>query len=487
MADSYKFSHGGKNGQYPENMVSMYDYMASRGGMYDQIIFVGLQYYIKEYLMTPVTLQEIKRVQRMAESHGVPFDYDGWMHILSEHGGLLPVQIDAVPEGTLIPVKSVQMAIESTDPRVPWVTGFIETLLMKTYYPTMVATKSYHIKQMLLKYGSPEWAAYALHNFGDRACHAPESAALSGYGHATQFMGTDNFCSLFFMEDYYNQPEGVAACHSVWASEHSSTTSNMTTSTREERLIEEEAWVYRMLILNPDRPIMSFVADSNDPYAFTDFCTRPGSRIRELIESRPHQKFMLRPDSGNPIDVLSDMLTIMLDNKIAVVPKDQGAFKLTFVDFGLLWGDGITTEGIEEILEHFTTRVFRPGVTIFAAENFIFGMGGGLATVDMHRDTSKYAVKCSSITVTTKISYANREEYREITNKVDVYKDPITDSGKTSDKGRVTTWFDTETKEYIKGIRGVQPNMHCVDILVPIFNTGVLLQDYTMEDIRAAA
>ena len=421
----------------------------------------------------------------MAKNHGVPFDYDGWMHILNEHDGLLPVKIKAIPEGTLIPVGCTQLTIESTDSKVPWIAGFLETILMKTYYQTTVATKAYHIKQMLLKYGSPEWAQFALHHFGDRAGHCPESSALSGFAHATQFSGSDNFNSLFFMEDYYNQPIDTPACYSVWASEHSSTTANCQGTTPEERLVEEEEFVYQKLIENPDRPIMSFVADSTDVYAFTNFCTAPNSRIRKLIESRPHQKLVLRPDSGDPLDVISKMLRIMLtDNKVIWSKLDNG--KYLFNDFAILWGDGIDTDGIEAILQRFTGLQY-------AAENFVFGMGGGLATVDIHRDTQKFAIKCSSITIshpepqniTVPIGNGNTHTQYVDTIDIDVYKDPITDPGKASKRGKVTTWYNTETKEYIAGTVDKQPNMHCVDSLVTIFEDGKLLVDDSLETIRA--
>lgn len=160
-----------------------------------------------------------------------------------------------------------------------------------------------------------------------------------------------------------------------------------------------------------------------------------------------------------------------------------------FLDFGLLWGDGITADGIELILETFTTNAV-PGTRvhpIFAAENFIFGMGGGLATVDMHRDTSKYAIKCSSITVVednmSEGYIGDGFDYKDI----DVYKDPITDPGKASKRGKRTTWYDTEAKEYIDGVVGEQPNMHCVNALVLVYLDGELFNQPTMDTIRAAA
>lgn len=44
LSDSYKFSH---TNQYPKNTDYMFDYFESRGGIYPETVFFGLQYYIK--------------------------------------------------------------------------------------------------------------------------------------------------------------------------------------------------------------------------------------------------------------------------------------------------------------------------------------------------------------------------------------------------------------------------------------------------------
>jgi len=148
LADSYKFSH---SSQYPE-MKSMFDYMESRGGKYPETVFVGLQYYIKKYLSNPITQSDVNKAARMAKAHGVPFDKKGWDYIVQDLNGVLPVKIRAVREGSVIPVKNVLITIESTDTEVPWIAGWLETLLMKVWYPVSVSTKSYYVKQMLSKY-----------------------------------------------------------------------------------------------------------------------------------------------------------------------------------------------------------------------------------------------------------------------------------------------------------------------------------------------
>ena len=471
-ADSYKYGH---SKLLPKNCISQYNYMAGRGGKYEKILAnISLQYYIKEFLLQVPIKQEAIRFEKLAAIHGVPFDRPMWDYIIEL--GFYPLEIKAIPEGTLIPNNVVSATFESTDPRAVGIVGFIETLFMKVWFGTSVATLSYNIKQTLLKYGSSEWAEYALHHFGARSASSEESSVLSGYAHLTQFKGTDSFGALPFCEDYYNQPIDQAAGHSVIATEHS--IQNMNSAVLPGG---EEQFVYETILNNPNSNILSFVGDSYDIFKFTEFCTNQDSRIRALIESRPNQKLVIRPDSGNAIEVLEKLLEILYSNDVEMVQKTR---PMLFKQFGLLWGDGIASTQIKRILDH-------TDALGYAAENFVFGMGTGLShgsdAEPMNRDTQKFAVKCSSITIKENI-YGEEDgstiRYGAEPEDIDVFKDPITDPGKASKRGKVTTWYDTETRQYVDGTIENQPNMHCVEALVTVFRNGKLLIDDSLETIR---
>jgi len=439
-------------------MVAMYDYMSSRGGKYPSTVFVGLQGLIKQYLMEPITVSDLNQARDFAKLHGIPFDYEGWAHIIFKCKGLLPITIKAVNEGSLIPTGKPLLTVESTDPIVPWIAGWVETLLMKLWYPTNIATKSYYVRKMLERYGSPEWAQFAYHNFGDRGASSVESAAIGGFAHLTQFMGTDCFNSLSYCYDNYNVID--IAGYSVYATEHSTTTANP----------DEEQFVYDQLVANPNLPIMSFVADSYDVYKFTHFCTDPDSRIRKLIESRPNQKLVLRPDSGNHLEVINRMLNIMEHNSLIIAHDNT---KVLFRDFGILWGDGITPETIEEILNIQTMNGF-------AAENFVFGSGGDLMQ-NHTRDTQKFAIKCSSIDV----EVIRLDEAEPYIKSRDVFKDPITDPGKKSLKGKVTAYYNKSTDTYFVDRVDAEFDSSVINCLSTVFHNGQLLKDWTLDEIRS--
>src|SRR5262252_6082355 len=150
QTDSYKFTHWK---QYPPGTEYVYSYLESRGGMFPQTLFFGLQYYLLRYLQGPVANEDdVKEAREFVDRHIGPglFNFDGWMHIVRDRGGRLPVVIKAVPEGSAVDVQNVLMTIENTDPLCYWLTNYLETLLLKVWYPITVATLSQAIRKAIL-------------------------------------------------------------------------------------------------------------------------------------------------------------------------------------------------------------------------------------------------------------------------------------------------------------------------------------------------
>jgi len=121
----------------------------------------------------------------------------------------------------------------------------------------------------------------------------------------------------------------------------------------------------------------------------------------------------------------------------------------------IIQGDGVDKQAIKEILEILKNEGF-------SADNIAFGMGGGLLQA-VGRDDFRFAMKASAIRV--------NGEWR------DVYKDPVTDSGKRSKRGRLalTGSFETVRVEEL-GERG--------NLLVPVFRDGVLLREFGFDEVR---
>jgi nicotinamide phosphoribosyltransferase len=447
--DSYKASHWL---QYPPGMDGMFSYIESRGGLYGRTVFFGLQTILKEYLMKPVTLADIEEAKALFAAHGEPFNEAGWRRIVDEYGGRIPVTIRAVPEGSIVPVLNVLVTVESTDAQCFWIASYLETMLLRVWYPTTVATISWHIKQLIRRYlneTSDDPAGqlpFKLHDFGARGVSSLESAGLGGLAHLVNFKGTDTVAALVAARKYYAEP---MAAFSIPAAEHS-------TITAWGREGEEAA--YRNMIQHYGKPgaIFACVSDSYDVYSAIEHLW--GGRLKQqVIDSGA--TLVVRPDSGNPPDVV-EKCAVLLDRAYGSTTNGKGFKVLNHVR--LIQGDGVNPASIKETLE----RLKAVG---FSADNIAFGMGGALLQ-QMNRDTQKFAMKCSAARIYGKW--------------VDVYKDPVTDPGKVSKKGRLDLIRNGSTRELLTYPMGdtlsPQPSE-----LVDVFRNGELLKEWTFEAVRA--
>jgi nicotinamide phosphoribosyltransferase len=447
-SDSYKYS---QFNQYPENTTVIYSYIESRGGLYDATVFFGLQMFLKEYLCQPITQDNIDEAELVITAHGEPFYREGWEYILREHNGYLPVRIDAVPEGTVVPVKNVLAIIYNTDPKCYWLTSFLETAILRSiWYPTTVATNSYENKKQILeslkKTGDPESIGFKLHDFGARGVSSFESAGIGGAAHLVNFMGTDTVTALLYARKYYGAD---MAGFSIPAMEHSTVTSWGR---------ENEVDSYRNMLKQNAKPggLVAAVSDSYDIY---NACKLWGTVLKQdVINSGA--TVVVRPDSGDPAVVVLECLKI-LDKYFGSVVNEKGYKVLNNVR--VLQGDGINHQTIRSI-------IFTITLAGYSIDNVAFGQGGALLQI-VNRDDQKFAMKCSAALVDGKW--------------VDVYKDPFHDSGKTSKKGRLRL---IKTEDKIKTINDRDPLYNTAeDMLQPVYENGKLLRDQSFDEVRALA
>lgn len=452
--DSYKVS---MFKQYPVGTTGVYSYIEARGGQYDQTVFFGLQAFIKEYLLDPITQEDIDFAAKLYAIHGEPFNREGWEYILKKHSGYLPLVIRAVPEGTVVPVKNVLAVVENTDPNCFWLTTWVETALLRAvWYGTTVATQSWNIKQVIKEYlvktGDPSLIDFKLHDFGARGVSSLESAAIGGAAHLVNFMGTDTVSGILFADQYYNA--GVAG-FSIPAAEHSTITSWG-------RANEVEA--YRNMLNQFAKP-GSVVAVVSDSYDVFNACENlwGGELRQQIIDSGA--TLVIRPDSGDPEEVCVRIIQI-LDKKFGSEINAKGFKVLNNVR--MIQGDGVCERTIRNILGHFA-------VLGYSADNIAFGMGGALLQ-KVDRDTQQWAMKCSSM--------------QKDGQWFDVQKDPITSSAKKSKAGRVTL-YTNEAGEFVSGIEGEQPKQWSdkpwVVALRDVFRDGKLLIDDNFAQLRERA
>lgn len=456
--DSYKASHWL---QYPPNTDASFFYVESRGGQHDRTLFFGLQAILKEYFARPVTHADVDEARDFFAAHGEPFNEAGWRRIVDVHGGRLPLRIRAVPEGSVVPTHQALVTVESTDPEAFWLPSYIETLLLRLWYPVTVATISWHVKQVIRDYlartsDDPEGQLpYKLHDFGARGVSSNESAGLGGAAHLVNFLGTDTVAGVLTARAYYREP---MAGFSIPAAEHSTITSWGR---------EREAEAYRNMLRQFAKPgsLVAVVSDSYDIYrAIREHW---GQTLRqEVIDSGA--TVVIRPDSGDPVEVVVESLRL-LDETFGSTLNGKGYRVLNHVR--VIQGDGIDPDSLAAILE----RITHAG---YSADNLAFGMGGGLLQ-KLNRDTQKFALKCSAARVDGRW--------------VDVYKDPVTDPGKVSKRGRLTLLRHAEYGQY-KTVPIPADAASAEDMPLPlgweqamqtVWENGELIRDWTFAEVRA--
>jgi nicotinamide phosphoribosyltransferase len=440
--------------QYPPGTEYVYSYISSRGGKYDYTLFFGLQSFLQDLEANPVTAADVEFADKFWTAHGEPFNREGWDYIVNEHGGKLPIKVYAIPEGTVLPTKNVLATIVNTDPKCYWLTTWLETAMLRAvWYGTTVATQSYSIKQVIKQFlvqsGDVAGLPFKLHDFGSRGVSSQESAALGGSAHLVNFMGTDTAVALLHANKYYDA-DLYSTGFSIPAAEHSTITSWGRGA---------ESLAYENIVTQFSKPgsIYAVVSDSYDIFNAVDNLW--GVELREQVIASGGT-LVIRPDSGDPCDVLPKLLN-SLEKSFGVTVNDKGYKVLNNVR--LIWGDGINELTIRTILGKIVN------VMNFSADNLAFGMGGALLQI-VNRDDLRFAMKASAI-------FRNGEW-------VGFSKDPITDSGKKSLEGLVTTVVDDSGNYTVVDM--MSSAWHdSAEATNLVFMNGVTFNRWAFDEVRA--
>lgn len=443
--DSYKTSH---YLQYPPGTEYISCYIESRGGKFPQAVFFGLQAFLKSYLTQPITQADIKEAQDFLHQHKVPFNRAGWEHILNKHGGYLPIEIQAAPEGLIVPCSNVLVQIVNTDPESFWLSTYIETALLRAvWYPTTVATISWSCKRLIEKYlhetaDSLDKLEFKLHDFGARGTSSFETAKLGGMAHLLNFQGSDTISGILGAREYYSEP---MAAYSAPAAEHS------TIVTWGE---ENEAQSYEHIMDTFSGAAVAIVSDSYDLWNTIENIW--GGTLHEKVK-RHNGTIIIRPDSGEPVPVVTKTIEALM-YKFGHTINAKG-YKVLPPFIRVIQGDGISLQSIENIL----TRMKELGQS---AENITFGMGASLLQ-KCNRDTMRFAMKASAICINGKWK--------------DVAKKSLHDLTKQSKAGRLAL-IKKEGGDFSTinlNALGTQENL-----LKKVYANGKILLEHSFQEIR---
>lgn len=474
--DGYKVDH---RRQYPDGTSLIFTNFTprkTRRPEADSVVFFGLQYFIKEYLIRQwnefffrkpkdeVLTAFTRRIGAYLGPNAV-----GNQHVAELHDlGYLPISIMALPEGSLAPLRVPQLVIYNTDDRFFWLTNYLETILSTTLWGACTsATTAFYFKRLLTRYametvGDTSFVPWQGHDFSFRGMFGLEAARMSGAAHLTCFTGTDTIPAIDFLEEYYgaNSDREIIG-GSVAATEHSVMCAGG---------MEDELGTFRRLIseIYP-AGIVSIVSDSWDFWrVMTEFTVT----LKDLILARDG-KVVFRPDTGDPV-----LIVCGDPDAPAGTPESKGAIQCLWDVFGgsvtaqgyrvldphvgLIYGDSITMERAEAICEGLKAKGF-------ATTNIVFGIGS-FTYQYVTRDTDGYAAKATFAVV----QGTDRE----------IFKAPKTDDGtKRSAKGLTAVLKDTQGRYYLKDQATWAEVNDCA--LRRVFHNGQLENEQTLAEIRA--
>lgn len=469
--DVYKMGH---MEQYKPGVSKVFSYLMARSDKYyDKTLFFGLQYYLAAYLETPLEpwmADEFLEVREAILGFPASAEQQQQIRDLAELG-YWPVKIKAVPEGEVIPVRNVLMTIESTHPSFYWCVGYIESLILKVWYTTTVASTSYKYREALHafmdKAGSQSaidagLEKFMVHDFGYRGDHCEEGAAISGVAHLTTFIGSDDVPAYACAMDYYDasdrRPGPVMA--SVPASEHSV----MCSFGRDDELAG-----FRHMLNTYPNSIVSIVSDT---YSIWDVLMKHAVVLKNDILARPEgAKVVFRPDSGDPEMIICGDpdwardtpeyfgVIRLLDEVFGHTINEKG-YKVLNSKVGVLYGDGMYFERWTKIMNRLMDMGYSP-------ENLIIGVGGILR--NHSRDTFGFALKA------TYVEYDGEGH--------NIMKDPVTDHGKKSHTGLVGLFI--EDGKYVTKDK-LSKSEYESSLLRVVYSNGMLYNETNLQHIRDA-
>lgn len=476
QTDAYKLDHRRQYG-LSGNVTRVYSNFTNRKSRLpgvDRVVHFGLQAYIQKHLV------EAFKPFFASSGHHVAWLYeervrqilgpDAAAAIGSDHIrdlwnlGYLPLRFNAVPEGTLVPIRVPSFTVENTHPDFGWLTNYIETGLSAGYWQASTSATIAHEYRKVLdaaaeRTGAPREAVdWQCHDFSYRGMSSHETAALSGAAHLLSFTGTDSLVALDWIDRYYG---GHYVAGSVPATEHSVMCTGIATA-------GELATFERLLDLYPTG-IVSVVSDTFDLWrVLTEYLPA----LKDKILARDG-KLVIRPDSGDPEKILcgdpaaafgspAHMGVVeCLEYVFGTTTNAEGYDELD-PHVGVIYGDSITVERAKSITENLAAHGYASTAVVFGVGSYSYQY--------QTRDTFGSAMKAT---------------WAEVDGRgVDLFKDPATDDGtKRSATGRlaVLPTGPGGALELHERSGGYQ-ELHSV--LQPVWENGAFIKRQTFDDVR---
>ena len=451
LTDGYKTGH---HQQYPQGTTLVYSNFTPRSNKYgpkgaDKVVSFGQQMVVKQiheafhndFFSKPK--EEVCGEMKRELSLYLGTDYDV-THFEKLHDlGYLPIHVKAIEEGTLVPIKVPVLTIYNTHRDFYWVTNYLETIISNLLWKPMTSATIAHTYRKILKSwvdktdAEKQWFIdWQGHDFSMRGMDSIDATISSGLGHLTSFSGTDSLPAIGGARKYYGETDFVGG--SVNATEHSV----MCAGSK-----DDEIGTFRRLLQTYPTGILSVVSDTWDLW---QVCTNHVKVLKDEILARDG-KLVIRPDSGDPVDIVCGLNTnpqaleafkYHKDNEEELnKPEYKGVIELLWDVFGgtvneqgykvldshigAIYGDSITLDRAEEICKRLESKGF-------ASTNIVLGIGSFTYQYNT-RDTFGFAMKATYVELLEEkiTDYGNPGTEVPVRLKVgrEIFKDPVTDDG----------------------------------------------------------
>lgn len=504
--DFYKADH---RSQYPTGTELVYSNFTPRSARLgkmiadyfdNKVVVWGIQGMIKGLLIELWDKSFFQQPQAKVVAHykrrmdtSLGPDKISMEHIIALHDlGYLPIEIKALPEGSLCPINMPVLTIKNTIDEFFWLTNYLESSMSSCLWKYMTsATIALQYRRILNHWceitgGTAGFVPFQAHDFSFRGTSGIEDAIMCGSGHLLSFTGSDTVLAIDFLEDYYGadcEKEFIAG--SVPATEHSVMCMGGE---------DDERGTYLRLLteLYPS----GFVSIVSDTWDYWHVITETVPSLKAEILAR-EGKFVVRPDSGDPVRIIcgynEDELVRTEDGKVyrhnlqEIAGVSTGLVEITEAEakgsiqclwdtfggtitantyktldshIGLIYGDSITMERAEQIF----TRLAAKG---FSSDNVVFGVGS-FTYEYVTRDTLGFAMKATAGVVNGQPR--------------DIFKSPKTDKGdKRSAKGLLSMHINSNGYHLLQQCT---PEVEQTGELKTVFLNGQLTHETTLAEVR---
>ena len=476
LIDFYKATH---SSQYPKGMTKIVSYFTPRMSRLedDHLIMFGLQGYIKEYLVKGFNegffsqpkekvLSQYKRVIDNTLGRNI-VDYDKIEHL--HDLGYLPIEINALGEGTRVPVGVPMIEITNTHPDFAWLVNTLETSISCSLWHTMMsANVGYKYRQLVnklydLSVDNSIPSNRALCDFSMRGQESVESAIKSSAAFCLSFANSATVPVALYLEDNYYcdlEREQTIAC-SI-STEHSVMNSNYAIDGDEVTLIKR--------LLNEVYPNCNFNAVL-DSYDYWNVVENILPACKEDILN--HNGYLgVRGDSGDPVEIATKTVFSLWESFGGTV--NSKGYKVLDKHLKVVYGDSITPQRAEAIYQILIDHGF-------ACNNVALGVGS-FSMQCLEQDGKLLPYTRDTFGIAIKATYCEVDGV-----PIPIYKDPKTDSGnfKKSQKGCCAVHTNSEGKlTYTDGLTFEEADSFEWNQLRVVFNDGVLYNQGSIATIR---